>query len=301
MTVLNRRRPLAAMLLIASVACRADERAEDASRVPTSAHDTAAADAATAVCLQGEPFVADGAVPLRAASIGGAARIGALRWERHDGCERFVVDLEPVPQAPPTEGRVEVEVLRELGVVRVTLAGVRDVSQDATDATFDGPLARAAYSAWGPDGRSTFVDLHLARPAEARATVLRDPARVVVDVRPGGGPVPEPAASHRRVVVLAPRPGAASYPLRVTGYARTFEANVVVRLEQGGREVRETFTTATAWADAWGHFMLTLDDGPSGRVTLRVGEYSARDGTWEGVAIELVMHQDDTPPVSRRP
>jgi hypothetical protein len=98
-----------------------------------------------------------------------------------------------------------------------------------------------------------------------------------------------PAPRGDRVVVLEPRPGAASYPLAVTGYARTFEANVVVRLEQDGQEVYDDFTTATAWADAWGYFSFTIDQGPSGPVVLHVGEHSARDGTWEGVAIELEM------------
>jgi hypothetical protein len=90
-------------------------------------------------------------------------------------------------------------------------------------------------------------------------------------------------------VVLEPRPGPASYPLTITGYARTFEANVVARLEQGGEEVLETFTTATAWVDAWGHFSFTIDDGPTGPVRLHVGEYEARDGAWEGVVVELRM------------
>jgi hypothetical protein len=46
-----------------------------------------------AVCLRGEPFVADGDVPVDAATPGDADRIAALRWESHDGCERFVIDL----------------------------------------------------------------------------------------------------------------------------------------------------------------------------------------------------------------
>jgi hypothetical protein len=90
-------------------------------------------------------------------------------------------------------------------------------------------------------------------------------------------------------VVLQPRPGTASYPLTVTGYARTFEANVVVRLERDGDDVYDDFTTATAWTDAWGHYSFTIPDGPTGPVVLHVGEYSARDGTWDGVAVELDM------------
>lgn len=242
------------------------------------------------ICLQGGDFVADGAVPLESTSTGDAEGIGRLRWERHEGCERLVVDLTAEGGDPAmAAGDVRAEVLRRLGVVRVTLRGVESVDPGATDARFEGPLARAAYAVWAPDGRWTYVDIHLADPAEARVLLLTEPARVVVDLRPGGAPLPPRPATDQRVVVLEPRPGRASYPLTVTGYARTFEANVVARLEQSGEVIHEDFTTATAWVDAWGHYSMTIPDGPAGSVRLHVGEHSARDGTWEGVAVELEM------------
>ncbi len=142
---------------------------------------------------------------------------------------------------------------------------------------------------WSPDGRWTFIDVHLREPAEAHVTALESPARVVVDLRSVSGLLLTAPATSDRVVVLKPRAGEAAYPLEVVGYARTFEANVVVRLVQDGQQVHESFTTATAWVDAWGHFTLTVPEGPSGRVTLHVGEYSAKDGTWEGAAVELTM------------
>jgi len=249
---------------------------------------TAAASEA-AVCLQGEPFVADGNVPVDAAAEGDADRVGELRWESHVGCERFVIDLVAGEGMPASPGEVRAQVLRDLGVVRVSLRGVEWVDPDATDETFDGSLARAAYAMWSPDGRWVDVDLHLESEAEAHVTTLADPARVVIDLRPGGGPVPPPPATGDRVVVLQPRPGEATYPLTITGYARTFEANVVARIEKEGQTIEETFTTATAWADAWGHYSITIQEGPRGAIVLHVGEYSARDGTWQGAAIELSM------------
>ena len=97
------------------------------------------------------------------------------------------------------------------------------------------------------------------------------------------------AATSDRVVVLQPRAGAAAYPLTVSGYSRTFEANVVHRLEQGGREVSTGFTTATSWSETWGWYAFTIDRGPTGDVTLHVGEESAEDGTWEGAEVALSM------------
>lgn len=241
-----------------------------------------------AVCLQGQPFVADGAVPVESAASGDAREISGLRWERHEGCERFVIDLAGADGGPAgSVGSVEAALLRDLGVLRIELRDVEGVDADATDARFDGSLARAAYAVWSPEGPWAYVDLHLAGPAEAHVLLLNEPGRVVIDLRPGGGATPAPPVSSRRVVVLEPRPGPASYPLTVTGYARTFEANVVARLERAGEVVQETFTTATGWADAWGHYSVTIDDGPSGSIQLQVGEYSARDGTWEGATVEL--------------
>jgi hypothetical protein len=243
------------------------------------------------VCLRGVPFVAEGTIQVRGTGDeGDADSVSGLRWEAYEGCERFVIDLEGEGDAAAARaGRVEARVLRDLGVVRISLPDVQYVAPDATDARFGGSLARAAYVMWADEGRWIDVDVHLADAAEAHVAVLEDPARVVVDLRPGGGAVPEPPAEDSRVVVLDPRPGAVSYPLTVTGYARTFEANVVARLERGGEEVATDFTTATAWADAWGHFTITFREGPSGSVVLHVGEHSARDGTWEGVEVELEM------------
>lgn len=251
------------------------------------------------VCLRGRPFVANGPIPVGAAGAEPARaeaagadphRVADLRFESHTGCERLVIDLGSGDDRPATStGEVEAELLRDLGVVRISLLEVEGVDPEATDARLGGSLARAAYAVRSPEGRRVYVDLHLADAAEAHVRLLEDPARVAVDLRPGGGPIPADPAVDRRVVVLAPRPGPATYPLTVTGYARTFEANVVARLERGGEELAETFTTATAWADAWGHYELTFEEGPSGPIELHVGEYSARDGTWEGVAVPLEM------------
>lgn len=244
-----------------------------------------------AVCLEGASFAARGTVPVDPpATAGDAQEVSALRWEAHEGCERIVIDLAAAEGSPAVSpGTVRAEFLRDLGVVRLSLVDVERVGSGATDAAFDGSLAGAAYVVWSPDGRWMFVDVHLRSEAEAHVTLLESPARVVVDLRPGGGTVPPRPTTSRRVVVLQPRPGDASYPLAVVGYARTFEANVVVRLEQDGEPSHEDFTTATAWVDAWGHFVVTIPDGPRGRLTLHVGEYSARDGTWEGAAVELDM------------
>jgi hypothetical protein len=284
--ITSRLATFAAAVLLA--ACNGARQSESAPGQPAVVDGDAAAQAP--VCLQGDPFVASGSIAVRDAQPGDAEQVGGLRWERHDGCERFVIDLAAGDGGTAARaGRVTGEVLRDLGVVRISLRDVTTVDPDATDAPLDGPLAGGAFAVFSPDGRWVDVDVHLADAAEAFVTTLDEPARVVVDLRPGGRAVPERAPRNERVVVLQPRPGTASYPLTVTGYARTFEANVVVRLEYEGRDVHEDFTTATAWVDAWGHYTIRVPEGPAGNVVLHVGEYSARDGDWQGVAVRLQM------------
>jgi hypothetical protein len=98
-----------------------------------------------------------------------------------------------------------------------------------------------------------------------------------------------PATTGGAVVVLSPPPGETSYPLTVSGYARTFEATVVARILVDGTARAEATATATDWIDAWGSFSITIPDGPAGAVGLFVGGDSPRDGAPEGVTIPLVF------------
>ncbi|CAN5775879.1 hypothetical protein BH23GEM9_BH23GEM9_25730 [soil metagenome] len=293
---------LAVISLVALIFAGCPGQRDAASRdgADSSAPDSDTTLPTDAVCLEGEHFVADGTASIggtpgasgtrdsddaRTAASPDSREVTGLRWQAHDGCERFVIDISHGAAA----ANVTAQVLRDDGVVRITLRDIERAAQEATDASFNGQLAKGAYVVRSPDGPFVFVDLHLAAPAEAHVALLQDPARVLVDLRPGGRPLPSPPVTTQRVVVLGPRHGTASYPLKITGYSRTFESNVVARLEQNGANVTEQFTTATGWVDAWGYFTITIRTGPQGPINLHVGEYSARDGTWEGARLNLDM------------
>ncbi|MGH9167211.1 MAG: Gmad2 immunoglobulin-like domain-containing protein [Acidimicrobiia bacterium] len=238
-------------------------------------------------CLEEDgPFVTDGVIGVLGGEEGDAQRVAALRWAPHEGCERFVIDLVTEDGAPATaSGLVQAEIIRDLGVVRLRLAEAVTGTAVA-DTAFGGRLAGRAFVVRSLEA-GLFVDLHLLAPATARSFVLSSPGRVVVDLQSGGPPLPSPAPSSGRVVVLSPRGGSATYPLDVTGYARTFEANVLVRVRQGGRVEAEGVTTAADWTETWGEFTLDLEQGPEGPAELFVGEESAQDGSEEGVVISL--------------
>lgn len=246
---------------------------------------TAPGEDGEAPCLEGA-FTEDGPIAVMGDEEGDATRVASLRWAAHPGCERVVIDLATEGGSPATRvGSVQAEVRRDLGIVRLTLADeIRSTS--VADAAFDGELAGRAFVVRSPD-RSLYVDLHLGAPSLVRAFILTPPARVVVDLRPGGSPLPPEAARADLVVLVTPRQGPLSYPLEVLGYSRTFEANVVLRVRKAGVLEVEEITTAADYIETWGEFGFLLEEGPEPPVTLFVGEDSPRDGSEQGVELEL--------------
>ncbi len=246
------------------------------------------------VCLSGDtPFVGEGTVARLGDGAGDAEQLAALRWAAHPGCERVVIDLLAAGAAPASAvGDASVAILDGTGVIRVSLPqAVR--STGIADSLLEGDLAQRAYVVRMEDG-TLVVDVHTATsvPVRVRAFTVDAPARIVVDLAPapaGGATVATPPLVGPNVVVLSPLEGEIGYPVRVTGYARTFEANVIVRMLVEGVVAAETFTTAADWLDAWGSFSVDLASGPTGPVQLFVGEDDARDGAPRGVSVDVMV------------
>lgn len=170
---------------------------------------------------------------------------------RSRGVLRVVCSLEPVPGRPPSAW---------------------------TDTTFAlGGLVRAAYALRTLENHVA-VDLHLAEPVLARARVGGPDSALVIELRRGGPPLDTLPDSLRspRVVLLEPRHFDPLTVFAVEGYARTFEANVLIRL-RGGMAPLDTFTTATDGMDLWGEFRLELPQAAAAE-TVRAGEFDMETG-----------------------
>jgi hypothetical protein len=253
-------------------------------------------------------LLVSGPVPLDAQPGTDAESIAGIRRESDNGRERVVIDFVRSDGAQAERaGRASAELLHEQGIVRVHLDdAVTTVGKTPEEivrltapkyARFGGELADQAFIIRSDNGTgSLYVDIHLAAPAEARLLALGAPARLVVDLQPGGPPA---GTTMQRlsgtqdpsgVVVLTPQQGqTASYPLRVSGYSRTFEAHVVAEVRQGGAKVAATSGLTSDWLKAWGAFNLTIDTGPKGPVEVFVGDYAPANGQEEGVNIPLTM------------
>lgn len=229
-----------------------------------------------------------------AQTVGAADTIRDVRFGDHGTYERMVIDLgyEEVPAdfAPNywwayNGGQT---------ILRLNLPTVS--SAFVTDGFGLGKGISRYYVVRGLNGTRISTEVHLT-DAAGPATVfyLNYPARVVVDVPLGGQNFrPEPAFGDG-VVVKQPRAGHTVGPgvFTVTGYGRPFEAVGTWRiLDASGAIAREGVYYTSDWASMWGRFALTADypaylSGQSG--TLQVGQYSARDGSFEGVSIPLTF------------
>ena len=209
-----------------------------------------------------------------------ARATGRFALGEHGSCRRVTLALDGT-----RTGSLRGAFDRSYGVVRFPLPG-GIVAVGQADTAFADSTVAAAYIVHELAGGYR-LDVHLARPAFARALAVGN--KIALDLEPGGGAIPTRAPHAKNVVVIEPRDGGVTYPIVIRGYARTFEANVQAWIEQNQSVLPETKTHATAadWMTTWGEFELTIPSGPEGDIVLFVGEESAKDGTPIGVRIPL--------------
>jgi hypothetical protein len=257
----------------------------------TTTSSTTSATTGLPPCLVGDqPFATDGALAsgLLNGQEGDAELVAGLSWTAFEGCERLVVELATAGGAPATEpGGVRAELLRDKGIIRLRLADL--VSSTAiADRVVERELVDRVYVVRSLEG-DLYVDIHLGSAALARASVSRSPAAVIVDLQAGGPELEARPVVSDATVVITPTGPKAEYPLIVEGYARTFEATVVLRLRQGDRLEVENVTSSADYLITWGEYRFDVSGGPSGEVDIFVGEDSPEDGTERGARFTLVV------------
>jgi Immunoglobulin-like domain of bacterial spore germination len=216
-----------------------------------------------------------------------------VRFGDHASFERAVIDLghDGIPgQVAPTFSS---SYRNGDWIARVKLPAVTATSK--TDGAGLGRAISRYYVVRSPGtAGSLFVDFHLTGAARSiNMFKLDNPARIVIDVTPGGTTLfPRPALGAR-TVVTKPRAGNLVGPatFTVTGYGRPFEASGAWRIkDEGGSVVRQGTYTTNDWSVSWGSFKFSASyparlSGCNG--TLQVGEFSPKDGTFEGVSVPL--------------
>jgi hypothetical protein len=179
----------------------------------------------------------------------------------------------------------EVELISAAGVVRIKF-DPSVTSTAITETLLEGSLIKAAFVVRSLDG-SIFVDAHLSESVAARTFTQTNPTRVSVELQPIPGEAPEFPMVGTTVVVTGPSSRSVEYPIIVTGYARTFEANVIGRVSSATDAGSEAVTTAADYLQMWGEFRLEISAGPGGDITIFVGEDSPIDG--EPIGVEFMV------------
>lgn len=246
--------------------------------VPTTQVDVA--------CPEASDFVDRGRVMASDQPTSDTNSLGLVTWQVEAGCERFEIEFETNEGAPATTPpTVVVEFLASRQILRIhTDVG----STVVTDQLVETPLVDRLFVVRALDG-GMFVDLHLAGPTAARVSISGSPARLTLELQPALDPIPAPAVISDRVVVLSPGDGAeAGARVEVSGYARTFEANVLVIATSGDQVVANANLTAADWAETWGEFRTTLPL-PPGEVSIFVGEESPEDGQLSGATVVITI------------
>lgn len=237
-------------------------------------------------CPDEGEFVEDGTIASFDQDQSDSSVIGQISWRADEACETFTfsfVTSEGAPATtPPTVTAAYVE---GVPVIRVTVDADQTI---ITDQLVETGLIDRLYVVRSLEGGS-FIDLHLAAPAQARIHVDGSPARVTLDLQPGIVEYPIVATASDIVVVVTPLDtGVVTPTIEVTGYARTFESNVMIIATAGDQLVAEMNTTAAGGLETWGEFRARIVL-PPGEVSLFVGDENAEDGGLEGVTISLTV------------
>lgn len=209
--------------------------------------------------------------------------LGQISWETSDQCETFHFDFETSEGAPATAvPEIHVDHLESFQVIRINV----DVQGSiVTDQLVETALVDRLYVVRSLSG-GMFVDLHLARPAAARASVSSSPARLSLELRPGFVPF-EGRSTVDDTVVLTSPPGGSTVDgnIQLLGYARTSDAHVLTVATRGGEVVAEADTTAAGDQETWGEYRIELQL-PPGEVSVFVGEEGSSGGL-DGLTVDL--------------
>lgn len=212
--------------------------------------------------------------------------LGQISWDTSDQCETFHFDFETSEGAPATAvPAITVDHLDSFQIIRISM----DIEDTViTDQLVETNLVDRLYVVRSLSGRM-FVDLHLAAPAAVRAAISSSPARLSIDLRPGFVEFTGQTVIGDQIVLTSPVTGAeVDSDVQFLGYSRTFEANVIAIVSQGGEVAATSNTTAADYLETWGEYRMRVDM-PSGPVSVFLGEESPDDGELDGLTVVLTV------------
>lgn len=211
--------------------------------------------------------------------------IGRISWERNDRCETFHFDFMTSEGAPATTAPgLSVDHLESFQVIRVSL----DIETTAvTEQLVETGLVDRLYVVSSLSG-DLFLDLHLAQPAAARASVSSSPARLSLELRPGFVPFTGASTVGEDFVLISPAQTEVDGDIQLLGYTRTTTGEVTAVATQDDSVVAEATATTADATGSWGEFRVGLSL-PPGQLSVFIGEESAEEGL-QGITLDLTVN-----------
>ncbi len=200
-------------------------------------------------------------------------RIAGISWRATGNCHVLSVSFATDDGAPATTApTLTARLLRSEGVLRVETAATSSV---VVDQKVEEGMVDRIYVPETADG-ARFIDFVLDGPVIARAHILSSPARLEVELEPGGPPVGRPLITDS-LVIVQPGSSANMAPiLDISGYASGSPISLVLAVSMGAAQVDESTFDVSSRPGTWTAFATTLQMGEQRYDNLRI---SRPDGT----------------------
>lgn len=235
-------------------------------------------------CPADEQFFESGLVDESENTGSDSATIGLISWQAEEACEAFEIEFESAEGAPATTPpSVSARFLDDIGVLRVSTSA-RDTV--ITDQIVETPLVERLYIVRAIDG-GTFIDFHLASPAQARIELHNSPARLTLEFQPGIVEYNSAPTITGQLVLISPvEDSEVPLALNVSGYTRELESDLLLIATQGNDVIDGVSATTVSATAVWGAFSGTLEL-VEGEHRLFVGTEDVESAGFDGVSIDL--------------
>lgn len=197
-----------------------------------------------------------------------ATRIAGITWRTTGTCQvvsvSFATDVGAPATTPPT---MTVRLLRSAGILRISTTASSSV---IVDQLVEEGQVEQLFVPVDVDG-NRFIDLVLNGPTVARARVLTSPARLELELQPGGPQEIGRPLMSTELVVVEPGSSAVAEPiLDVSGYSTgdLEQVNLSVLFEE--TTVAESVLTLESNPRVWTEFTLAIPVGERPYDSLRV-------------------------------
>lgn len=219
-------------------------------------------------CPEGDVMLADGQLLRFDRPTSDGTRITGVSWRTSGNCQLVSVSFATADGAPATTPpTVTARLLRAAGVLRIETTATEAVVVDQL--VEEGQVERLFVPADEEGFR--FVDLVLSGPTVARARVQTSPARLEVELEPGGPVEIGSPLITPQLVIVEPGSAAAMEPvLDVSGYSTGELEGLQIAVLNQGVTVADSPLDLETSPRLWRSFHLVLPMGDSAYDNLRL-------------------------------